>query len=63
MKCLSCDEILSDREDARVYTASGERIGLCDPCFSEVEDQIDYIGDYPRILRPENEDIEYEPIS
>lgn len=51
MKCLACDEILTDREDARKYAASEERIGLCDPCFSEVDDQIDYIGDSPKVAK------------
>ncbi len=52
MKCLACDEILSDREDARKYVLSAERIGLCDPCFSEVDDQIDYVGDSPKTVKP-----------
>lgn len=60
MKCLACDEILSDREDARKYAASEERIGLCDPCFSEIEDQIDYIGDSPKVVKPTFEDEKLE---
>jgi hypothetical protein len=50
MKCLSCDVILTDREDARKYVASEEHIGLCDNCFSYVETEIDYIGDSPKPL-------------
>lgn len=32
MKCLSCDVILTDREDARIFVASGARVELCNQC-------------------------------
>ncbi len=63
MKCLACDSILSDREDARKYVASGEHIGLCDPCFAEIENEVEYVGDSPKQIKPENEDITYEYFS
>lgn len=51
MKCLACDVILTDKEDARKYVASEEHIGLCDVCFIEVENEIDYIGETPKVVK------------
>lgn len=43
MKCLSCDVILTDREDYRRFVGSGERVGLCDHCFSFIENEVNTI--------------------
>jgi hypothetical protein len=40
MKCLACDDILTDREATRKYASSGKFIDLCDKCFDTVKDQI-----------------------
>lgn len=37
MKCLSCDVILTEREDARKFVASGARVGLCNSCAAWVD--------------------------
>ena len=36
MRCLSCNDILSDREATRKYP-SGEFIDLCDFCIKEID--------------------------
>lgn len=32
MRCLSCDRILTESEDARKFEGSGQRVGLCNRC-------------------------------
>lgn len=52
MKCLSCDEILSDREAVRKYP-NGEYLDLCDLCYNEIREYtIDYDYDEERIVLP-----------
>lgn len=40
MRCLACDEELTDREAVRRSSKTGEFIELCDRCYKEVEDSI-----------------------
>lgn len=42
MKCLACDEILTDKEATRKNT-SGYFIELCDPCLEYVKGDIEII--------------------
>lgn len=42
MKCLSCDEILTDREATR-KSVSGYFIELCDPCYEYIKDEMKMI--------------------
>jgi hypothetical protein len=37
MKCRACDVILSEREDARKFVASGARVELCNGCAKWVD--------------------------
>lgn len=41
MKCLSCDEILTDREAVRKYP-DGDYLDLCDSCYYEIKDYVSY---------------------
>lgn len=37
-RCRSCDSILSDFENTRKYSVSGEYVELCDKCLSTIPD-------------------------
>lgn len=39
MRCLACNEELTDQEATRKFP-SGEFIDLCDPCIAPIRDQI-----------------------
>lgn len=44
MKCLACDEILTDTEAVR-KTGTGHYIELCDQCFFYIKDELfEYSG-------------------
>lgn len=30
MRCIACNKLLTQREDSRTFSESGERVGLCD---------------------------------
>jgi hypothetical protein len=40
MRCLSCNNALSNRESVRKSIATGEMIDLCDNCFSYISDDV-----------------------
>ena len=36
MRCLSCDRLMTESEDARKFERSGERVSLCNRCVVHV---------------------------
>lgn len=43
MRCDACNVPLSPKEDSRKSVATGERIGLCDPCFAPIQDEVETV--------------------
>lgn len=39
MRCLACDVLLTEREDARKFIL-GNRIELCDHCFDTIREDV-----------------------
>jgi hypothetical protein len=60
MRCLSCNQRLSDQESVRKYANSNSFIDLCNRCFSTVSDDIPDIeeGDFPSEWPEEDEGVE-----
>ena len=55
MRCLSCDNSLSDKESTRKFP-SGHYVDLCDCCFKTIEDQVLIIeGHGTDYIKEENE--------
>lgn len=40
MRCLSCDEALTDSESVRKSSNTGEFLDLCNACFSTISEDI-----------------------
>ena len=43
--CLACDCLLTEDEQERKYPDSSHYVGLCNGCFSEIEDDLNDDGD------------------
>lgn len=43
MRCLSCNEPMTDRDSSRKFVGSGTYVDLCKNCFKTIEDQVDVI--------------------
>lgn len=56
MRCLCCNTALKDHEDARVGSATGQRIQMCDHCFGTVADDVADIDDLGLGFIPQEED-------
>lgn len=41
MRCLACNEALTDRDASRKYIATGEHLDLCTDCYETIADQIE----------------------
>lgn len=43
MRCLACDNPLTDRDSSRKGVHSGEYLDLCRKCYDTIKDQIDVV--------------------
>lgn len=43
MHCLSCDHVLTEKEDAATYS-NGIRLGLCTPCAAWLPSDVAIVG-------------------
>lgn len=57
MRCLSCNEVMTDFEATRKSVYSGQFIDLCNHCFASVSDDLQTI-DRQDLLHDEAEDFE-----
>ena len=40
MRCLSCNEVLTDREATRRVLSTGEFLDLCDRCYEPIKEDV-----------------------
>ena len=40
MRCLSCNDVLSDREATRRIKSTGEFLDFCDTCYSSIKEEV-----------------------
>lgn len=57
MRCLSCNEPLSDYEASRRSVRTHQYIDLCNGCFRYVRDEIAAVGNVRLIAEGDDEDV------
>lgn len=40
MRCLACDEPMTDRDASRKFAGSGQYVDLCLHCYDTIKDQV-----------------------
>lgn len=54
MRCLACNDLMTNRDTSRKNPKTGNYYDLCSPCFETIKDQVEWVEN-PKYSEEEND--------